>query len=218
MIMKRICAFLIVLIALTTILPCTALADARTGSVTVTLCDSATKKPIPEAGWLMYRVADLRDNSYVLTKDFAKCGQNMSDLKNVDAKALADYAHKNNIYGSGKTADKNGVVRYDKLSLGVYLFVQTGSSAAYELAEPFIVNVPMTSADGKTLIYDINASPKAESEPVQPTPAPTPTPKPSDPKLPQTGQLNWPVPVLFGSGVLMLIVGFAIYMKGRKHD
>ena len=76
----------------------------------------------------------------------------------------------------------------------------------------------MTSADGKTLIYDINASPKAESEPVQPTPAPTPTPKPSDPKLPQTGQLNWPVPVLFGSGVLMLIVGFAIYMKGRKHD
>lgn len=216
--MKRICAFLIALIALTTLLPCAAMADVRTGSVTVTLCDSATKKPIPEAGWLMYRVADIKDNSYVPTTDFAKCGQNMSDLKNVDAKALAAYAQKNNIYGSGKTADKNGVVRYDRLSLGVYLFVQTGGSAAYELTEPFVVNVPMTSADGKTLVYDINASPKAEAEPVQPTPAPTPTPKPSDPKLPQTGQLNWPVPVLFGGGILMLIVGFAIYMKGRKHD
>lgn len=209
---------MIALIALTLLLPCAALADEQTGSVTVTLCDSVTKKPISGAGWLMYRVAEQKDGSYVLTKDFAKCGQDMNDLENADAKELSAYAQRNNINGSGKTAGENGAVRYDKLGFGVYLFVQSGGSRAYELAEPFIVNVPMTSADGKTLIYDISARPKAEAEPTPPTPAPTPAPKPADPKLPQTGQLNWPIPVLFGGGLLIFIAGLAIYMKGGKHD
>lgn len=214
--MKRIYAFIIALLAVITALPCAALADAQTGSVTVTLCDAGTKMPIPEAGWLMYRVADLVDGEYVPTKDFASCGQNVNDLKNVNAKELAAFAQKNSVSGYGKTADKNGTVRYGKLSLGVYLFVQTGGASAYELAEPFVVNVPMTASDGKTLIYDISASPKAEAEPVPPTPQPTPSPKPAGPKLPQTGQLNWPVPVLLVCGVLLVVAGFAVYSKGKK--
>ena len=38
-------------------------------------------------------------------------------------------------------------------------------------------------------------------------PGVTPTPPPSDPDLPQTGQLWWPVPALIAGGLLMLIIG-----------
>ena len=76
--------------------------------------------------------------------------------------------------------------------------------------------VPMTDADGSTLIYDIEANPKTTPA-IIPTPIPTPTPTPNDPKLPQTGQLNWPVPVLAASGLAMIIIGFGIYTKGRKN-
>lgn len=216
--MKRVYALIIAIVAFVALSPCAALAAPQSGSVTVTLCDVDTKKPIAGAGWLMYKVAELDGNDYVLTEEFALCGQNMSELSSVDAKALASYAQKNEIAGHGKSADGNGVVRYTELSFGVYLFVQTGNTMAYELAEPFVVNVPMTSADGASLIYDINATPKAEAQPAPPTPAPTPTPKPNDPKLPQTGQLNWPVPVLLGLGVAAVAVGFAVYKKGGEHD
>lgn len=42
---------------------------------------------------------------------------------------------------------------------------------------------------------------------VTPGVTPTPTPKPSQPTLPQTGQLWWPVPVLMCGGLLCLILG-----------
>ena len=40
------------------------------------------------------------------------------------------------------------------------------------------------------------------------TPTPTPTPPPDQPILPQTGQLWWPVPMLFAAGLLCLLIGF----------
>jgi len=44
---------------------------------------------------------------------------------------------------------------------------------------------------------------------VTPTPSPvvTPTPRPSEPTLPQTGQLWWPVPVLACAGLFFMILG-----------
>lgn len=43
------------------------------------------------------------------------------------------------------------------------------------------------------------------------------SPGSSGDRLMQTGQLNWPVPVLGSVGVLSLIVGIAVKLMGRKH-
>ena len=53
-------------------------------------------------------------------------------------------------------------------------------------------------------------------ETTQPTPTePKPTkPKPDPGKLPQTGQLNWPVPVLATLGLLLLVAG--IFLRSGK--
>lgn len=40
--------------------------------------------------------------------------------------------------------------------------------------------------------------------------------KPGDTKLPQTGTLNWPVPVLTVSGLLLMVLGW--YLCGRKRE
>lgn len=55
-------------------------------------------------------------------------------------------------------------------------------------------------------------------------PAPTPS-QPSQPSTPtgpsliQTGQLNWPIPVLAIAGILLFISGWVLYFRGRtKHE
>ena len=42
--------------------------------------------------------------------------------------------------------------------------------------------------------------------------------KPQDPTLPQTGQLNWPVPVLAVSGVVLFTIGWLICFNRKKES
>ncbi len=49
-------------------------------------------------------------------------------------------------------------------------------------------------------------------------PTPTPTPEPDEPKLPQTGQAWWPVPMLISGGLLMIIIGLLVKRQGAAHE
>lgn len=58
-------------------------------------------------------------------------------------------------------------------------------------------------------------TPKPETPVVHPTPEPTPVTRVSI----QTGQLNWPIPVLGGLAVVLVVVGVALTRKkAKKHD
>ena len=61
---------------------------------------------------------------------------------------------------------------------------------------------------------------ESEPEPSEPTssePTPEPPPEPEPPeKLPQTGQLWWPVPILCASGALLILIGIVFIKSGRK--
>ena len=83
--------------------------------------------------------------------------------------------------------------------------------------EPFLVSVPME--ENGSYIYDVDASPKVELAklPVEPSKPEQPE-LPGGSKLPQTGQLNWLIPLLVVSGLCLLSAGWLLLFGKRKSD
>ena len=108
---------------------------------------------------------------------------------------------------------KSGVVTFDNLELGLYLIVQTKSISGYEKVAPFLVSVPLWDKDH--YLYEINVSEKFEIKKEPPTPGTPETPDQPGDKLPQTGQVNWPMPVLLILGLALIVTGTALKRKSK---
>lgn len=163
------------------------------------------------------------------------------------AQTLANFAAVHpKIAGRTETIDRYGEVVFDKLTPGLYLLTNYSAYTGgyYYTANPFLVSVPLME-DGK-YDYTVDATPKTDldrnhfpgkptepSEPVTPpdkpgkpqtpvTPsvptAPTPPTSPSRPVLPQTGQVNWPVPVLAVLGLCVFSAGWVLRFGKRGRD
>lgn len=116
-------------------------------------------------------------------------------------------------YAARDIVDAEGQVEFKNLELGVYLVVQTKAATGYQKMKPFLVTVPVY--ENGEYVYDVTADSKV-SPPPKPTEAPPETTKPSG-KLPQTGQLNWPVPVLAAAGLTLFTIG-TLLRRGRKEE
>ena len=108
--------------------------------------------------------------------------------------------------------DSGGTVSFSDLKVGLYLVMQAGRGSGdskFEIA-PFLVSIPYHNPDG-TWNYDVSA----QSKPITITWYPPESPdKPVKPrKLPQTGQLWWPVMALGAAGMAFILAGAA--MKRR---
>lgn len=128
------------------------------------------------------------DSDYNLTEGFEDCEVELSEPYDADlAWELAEFAK--NIPGQTKSVGADGTAVFEPLEPGLYLVVQREAAEGFQTISPFLVGIPM-QVDG-ALVYHVDASPKAS--PV--------------PKLPQTGQVNWPVPVMAAAGILLLLAG-----------
>lgn len=119
-----------------------------------------------------------------------------------------------------KDIDQQGTVTFENLGVGLYLLAETSAASGYQAAEPFFVSLPTRDPETQAYVYHVTADSKMEPlRPATPTPAPpeTPaTPVPTQPPtLPQTGQLNWPVPVLAVLGLAAFSLGWLKYKKGN---
>lgn len=196
---------------------------SRKGSLTVTIRD---KEALVSGGSLtLYQVGKIEvsngDYSYALTEAFAPSGASLKDLESASlAKSLADFAKEKNLSGQTLQIGVDGKAYAGDLPLGVYLVVQKELSDGYAAINPFLVSIPMTE-DGK-LTYDVNATPKVETEhqpgedtpPDSPPTTPPGTTPPPGSKLPQTGQLWWPVPILACAGLVFFVIG----LVRRRND
>lgn len=265
----------------------------RKGSISITPKDAGDGHTVIRGtSFTLYKAAEVTNEGtslhYTLTKEFEESGADLSDLNADDlAKSLADFAEQAGLSGNTEKADENGTVTFTDLSLGLYLLVQTGTVNGAYAAEAFLVSVPMTGMDGEAWLYDVDASPKAETyELIDVTvkkvwndgndTSSRPSSitvqlydgsvlvdtvtlnsdngwthtwtelKKSDgysitetevsgyaaaysqsgciftitntPKLVQTGQLNWPVPLLAGCGLALFAVGWGLVFLKRKKD
>lgn len=108
---------------------------------------------------------------------------------------------------------KDGKAKFTGLSTGLYLIIQQTAAKGYSKLNAFLVSVPYME-DG-TYVYDVTATIKSELE-REPEPTAPPATKPEDPKLPQTGQLNWPVPLLAACGLALVVLG--CFLRSRKKE
>lgn len=105
-----------------------------------------------------------------------------------------------------------GTVVFENLLPGLYLITQDTEAQGYSRINAFLVSVPYLE-DG-TYVYDVTAQTKTALEPVE---IEATEEDKKDDKLPQTGQLNWPVPVLAVSGLTVFVLGW--YLRfGRKKE
>ena len=153
----------------------------------------------------------------------------MEDLTNPELAESLLYSVKQRYLPKTSASVTDGKAFFPDLSAGLYLVWQDASDAAegFLPIQPFLISVPLRQGD--RYVLDVVAAPKmpinpTPSESPAPTPSPTPTPPgpptpTPPPHLPQTGQLNWPIPLLAFSGAILFVVGLLLCISGkRRHN
>ncbi len=203
------------------------LATGQLGSLHVRLYDTHNAVPLRGGELTLYQVAAVKrtngDLSYAYTGDFTGCGVPLGDFSDGTlADQLAKYLPAAPAVAAQQNVTEEGYADFTKLPQGLYLVVQTQASHGYEAIKPFLVSIPLP--DGDSWIYDVDATPKVGAT-IPDTPDTPDTPDkpdvpdtPDKPVLPQTGQLNWPVPVLACCGVLLFAVGWVLNRQGKKEN
>lgn len=192
---------------------------SKEGSISVTMSDGTGA--VPGGSLTIYRVGDICEEdgnySFVLNAAFAPSEVSLEDILSAQpAEALAAFAAANpEIPGETGQIGQDGKVTFS-VEPGLYLVLQQEAAEGYLPVSPFLVAVP--NMENGSYVYEVDASPKVTLVPAPTQPAPTdPEPtKPSDPQLPQTGQLDWPVPLLAVLGLGLFVIGWAIRFGGRK--
>lgn len=211
------------------------------GSITVVMINKANKQPLADAEVAVIKVADLlytgSDVVFSLNSDFHDTAVDLTDPDS--AKTLYSSAQAKGISGTSATADAEGKAVFASCELGGYLVYSADDSFA-----PFVALLPM--ADDDSYCFDLTAEPKIDiPETTQPAPGgdvPEPiAPVPNDPteptetetttevqpadspagdneKLPYTGMLQYPIPILGLGGVLVFSKGFIMYVNGKKEE
>ncbi len=232
------------------------------GSIRLTIQDADGAEAATDGEAAVYLVAGLAENrsSWVFSDAFADCGETIEDPGSAGlAKFLADYAEEKEITVTAVTAVENGEAVFTELPVGLYLVVQTEASSGFSPFSPFLVTLPQDG--GEEWIYDIDASPKTQTERIpeedteprgesaiagedleqdadeeneekeeetegdeEPTAVSgslggsgSGISSGSSGSLPQTGQLNWPIPVLAVCGLFLIGLGSVFLYAGKPY-
>lgn len=199
---------------------------SKEGRISITMIYE--DKAVPGGTLTLYRVGEIEENdgnySFILTDNFKDSGVRLTEVSDPElAKNLAGYAEDREIAGMTENIDDSGKIIFAEQKTGLYLLVQREAAEGYSKISPFLVSVPME--ENGTYVYSVDASPKLELEkepdetPETSEEATTPSQPtvPGNRTLPQTGQLNWPVPVFAMSGLALFFVGWLLRF-GRKKE
>lgn len=200
--------------------------SAGKGSISIILQDPLDESAINEVDFWLYAVAEpasaAGDNAFVYIAAFENCGLELDPVpEKILAGELAVYAVEQNLTAADSQKSENGRIYFSGLADGLYLLVQKENAAGYSRVSPFVVSLPSVNRDG-SLLYELVAKPKMEKAGT-PDPGFKPQPEPELPapekdRLIQTGQLNWPLPVLAATGFACFSYGWLAFSKNRALD
>lgn len=216
--MKKLLCLMAVLVLLVPVAAATEILDPEApGSITFTL--DFDGQPLDGGSLAVYQVARVvistHDPHFELLEIFRDNGPDIRDLHNPELPGrfaeLVSQAELTPI-----TAPiESGRALFSGLMPGLYLVTQQEQTPGFSPLQPFLVSVPQW--DGDAYVYDLVLKPKValEQAPTEPSEPTQPT-EPPDPDLPQTGQLNWPIPLLSVAGFGLFVLGFYLCF-GKKH-
>ena len=196
--------------------------ESQKGTITVEMRYDG--KAVTGGALTAYRVGAAEeidgDGCFVKTPEMEGFAGSYEDVSDPElAEDVAAYVEAQNVPSCATAENKAGKASFTGLELGLYLVVQTEASEGYEPLKPFLVSVPMN--ENGRYVYEVNAEGKFQlSQAPKPTTPATPTTpnKPAEPTLPQTGQLNWPVPVLAALGLALFAAGWALRFGKRQEQ
>ena len=174
--------------------------------------------PLEDGSLNLYKVGEIceEDGNYFFQ---LINGKTIAQEKEID-QALADKLLSNageQLRAKLTAPIKNGKAVFAELPVGLYVAWQDVEDASTGLQpiRPVLISVPRFQNGAYEL--DVQAKPKNAPEPVPSEPTEEPTKPPSGEKLPQTGQLVWPIPLLAMAGVTVFVLGWWLYF-GRRED
>lgn len=156
---------LLLVFACIAIMPLTALAEERLGTVSIVFYHEDT--PIENATFKIYKVAELDGSEYVLVGDFANYSISFNDLSDADnlsslTTTLSAYIMRDSIapYAKGQTSYSGGLYLKD-IEKGLYIGIgePTKNGDTIYIPQPFLFAMPGSTADGSDL-YDVVVEPK----------------------------------------------------------
>lgn len=193
--------------------------DVNKGTLTVKMSDSVKNITLQNADVSIYKVADFvnfQNHEFMPQEKFVSSVSNL-DFSSLDkactsenSKTISDFIKKQGIKADMTIrSDSSGQAVFEALDFGIY-FVDVTNSGDYTV-ESFLTEVPLS--ENGVFTTEVNASPKfAKVE----TPQKTPSSDKKGGPIPQTGQLRWPVPVMFILGITLVVLGYADYSNKKK--
>jgi len=185
----------------------------KKGSITLTICYE--KEPVNGGSLTLYRVGDIvEDNGDYVFELIETLDPAQSVIEKPEdaelARELAAKAAEAKLKGITASINEGEAV-FSDVEPGLYVVVQLEASDGFEALSPFMISMP--KFENGVYVTDVKAAPKTELEK-----EPSAHEKPADPTLPQTGQLNWPVPILAVSGVTLFAAGWVLCFKRKKES
>ena len=183
--------------------------ESRNGHCSITVSMTYKGKAVRGGTLALYKVGDVAENggnySFVPVEEIRADIPEFGDIESPDlAGKLCKLESKlTPVTDLPKKVGEDGNATFSDLTFGLYLVVQKTAASGYGKTAPFLVSVPYLYADEYQ--YDMTSQPKTDLErEVKPTAPPS---SGGGKKLPQTGQLWWPVPVLACAGLGCIAVG-----------
>ena len=175
--------------------------------------------PLDGGSLTLYRVGQISEDSdgFVLVDSLPQDGPDLENLQDPElAETLIDLALVNKL--PPHTAPiSDGKAVFSDLMSGVYVVSQSSGqeTVGYAPINPFLISMPQWQSN--TYVYDLTASPKVPlvPSPTEPT-QPQPTEPVDTPDLPQTGQLNWPVPLMAILGLALFGIGWILFFGSKR--
>jgi len=201
----------------------------RKGTITVDMVYDG--KAVTGGSLTAYRVGRIQEDNgsyrFVKTDAMKELKDDYDDIGSPKlAKNVAAFVRANGVAAYMTAENTGGKAVFNDVEPGLYLIEQTLASDGYEPINPFLITIPMN--ENGQYKYTVTAEGKFQLTQL-PTPTPTPSDRPTPPprptppwhfrtKLPQTGQLNWPIPVLTLVGLGIFTTGWVLRYGKKKEE